>query len=1358
MMILAMAGIFAVQAQGVFKQGKKTAPALLSTVSKTAIEPSDNQKWWGYVDTEAPINVVGVNGRETYICAIYVPGTNLAAVDKQIKAIRFAMYAPNAKNVKVWLANSLPDAINKKSTLEFVNVSEVEMGYNDVALSQGYNIGSEGIYVGYSFSIDKLETEYDMYPICVAGDDVPNSLLLRTSNSQQAWTALTGYGSLCLQVLLDGDFPYENAAFASDVAETFTAVGKTVDVKLPVTNLGNQLLTSFDYTIANEEAKHVDLDKALTYGQTGYVTITVNGDEKSGTQNKVIKITKVNDKKNEFTASSANGTLTLSTLSKIVPRGIAVEEFTGTGCGYCPRGLVGMEKLRQEFGDQFVGIGVHGYNSSDPMYLDFQRQYAAIFSGSAPACQMNRAYGGEIDPYYGTANDIRDDFRDQLAIYAKAGLEVTGQWNADSTAIDATATIEGLINGGDFTIEYMLIADGLTGEESSWRQSNYYNGQSSLPEDMQFLSSAGSYYYTVFNDVCIATSYVSGKNKATAPGKVNDGVVKTNTYTLTMPTKAALLKAIDKQQVAVVALLVNKDGTIANAAKYYLRPQEVEEETVPLDQTAKVGVAAADWTGATGLCATSFAPAVITADGRNAQLAESYLTTVANTGEVMSQTITGLENGNYVVTLAANAFYTDGRGFDSDVQEGATDVAYVFANDEKAYITAHIATATTQNGEYELAVTVEDGTLKLGMAKDKAGTNWHTIQIKSLTRLVPVPEAYALLQPEAEELLSLDMEASVKEALSAALAAEQNKDNYYVLAEAISAAKASVNAYTAAAEKLAAMKNLVDATNVYTQEAYDEYYGTPAAKFEAKTLTTAEANALQDPSLVTGWHAAITVDNFLLSAWDTNPDFNNAPYYINTWSVEGDTDGSNFRVPFFEYWTGDAESLGERTLTATLNGVEAGEYVVNAWVRVRAKNGYTAPAYGITMQANDGLPVDVAAGDQVGTSQFYLEQFTALGTVGADGVLTIKFNVAADNNISWLSFKNVKYAPLGGKFYLRNIASKKFWGAGNSWGTQASLVDEEQYVQLAKQPDGTYTMETMVSNGGTSYFFGSNGYMDSSATPLTLTNTGNGTYTIANTEGQLYGFDGESTVLGTNVAEGENAQWELLTDTDLKAEHKAIIASATLENPADVTFLIKDAGFGRNRRDAATVWTMEASNKNLGGGADGSHSNACAESYHSVFTLSQIIENAPKGVYKFTAQGFYRVDEGATDERPVFYVNDLTTEFPERTGTENNMTEAGVAFLSGLYTAEPIVIELTEAGPLTVGARLENNVALWCIWDNFQLTYYGADADINVVTGIDELSQNGLKGVNAIYNLRGQKVLRPTKGLYIINGKKILVK
>ena len=443
--------------------------------------------------------------------------------------------------------------------------------------------------------------------------------------------------------------------------------------------------------------------------------------------------------------------------------------------------------------------------------------------------------------------------------------------------------------------------------------------------------------------------------------------------------------------------------------------------TIDTDYTTKLDIASAAWKGSSGLCATQFAPAITTKDGRTAQLAEKYETTVATKGDLITQTVSGLPNGTYRVSIYANAFFTSGRGFNSDMEDGSNDVCYVFAgkdeNRVQQFITARIATSTTENNLRTLEnVKVTDGTLVVGLGKAKEGTNWHTVQVYEITATVDAAEALATAVAAANAVNEADVPASIYSELQTAVS--ENNKAYETAAEYEAAIKAINDAVAAAAPfatakpKLDAMKALVDATNVYTADAYEEYYGQWAAKFDAGTLTNEEAQALQDPSVVTGWHASITVDNFLLSAWDTNPDFQNAPYYINTWSVEGESDGTNFKVPFFEYFVGDDASLGAKTLTATMTGLEPGLYEATAWVRNQPKKDVAAADItGITLQVNDGTPVDVTEGEVKGG--FNIGEFSARGVVGEDGKLLIKFIVADNNNSHWLSFKNVKFTNLG---------------------------------------------------------------------------------------------------------------------------------------------------------------------------------------------------------------------------------------------------------------------------------------------------------------------------------------------------------
>ena len=43
-------------------------------------------------------------------------------------------------------------------------------------------------------------------------------------------------------------------------------------------------------------------------------------------------------------------------------------------------------------------------------------------------------------------------------------------------------------------------------------------------------------------------------------------------------------------------------------------------------------------------------------------------------------------------------------------------------------------------------------------------------------------------------------------------------------------------------------------------------------------------------------------------------------------------------------------------------------------------------------------------------------------------------------------------------------------------------------------------------------------------------------------------------------------------------------------------------------------------------------------------------------------------------------------------------------------------------------------------------------------TGIQNLTPALSEGEGVVYNLRGQRVAQPTKGLYIVNGKKVIIK
>lgn len=536
---------------------------------------AQTQQWWGYMGNATTGTSVGIGASDTYHCAMFLPGNHDVTSGKTLNAVRITLLAPHAANVKVWTAAALPASdptIN--NTLWLASVADEKLGGTfDVALPAPYAIPAEGFFVGYTFTITSASTSDDQYPVVTAGTDQPDGLWLRTNNAITEWQDLNGnnFGVLGMKVLLEGTFADYMVAPTTLQNLYYAQINESVDVDAVVVNNGQAAVNSVSYTVSANgvagEEKTVTFNRPIATYESGSITISVDAEAVATSSVKTLTITKVNGEANQSVNASTQ--FTLNTMDRIIERNVVVEEFTGTGCGWCPRGLVGMEKLRQTFGDRFIGIGIHQYNESDAM---FNANYPYLNFGGAPSCRIDR--GPVIDPYYGSNEDICDDFRSEMNKPAMVSVSVTGLINEAMTEVEATATIEPLFDTSDYTLELALVADGLSGTTSAWMQSNYYSGQSasSVPDDLKQFCPGGRYSSNsvkgfVFNDVVVGTSYFNGVNQLEPLGAMAGGEKRTVTYTLNLPTKATLRNALKKGTIYVVALVVDKDGTIANASK-----------------------------------------------------------------------------------------------------------------------------------------------------------------------------------------------------------------------------------------------------------------------------------------------------------------------------------------------------------------------------------------------------------------------------------------------------------------------------------------------------------------------------------------------------------------------------------------------------------------------------------------------------------------------------------------------------------------------------------------------------------------------------------------------------------------------
>lgn len=150
----------------------------------------------------------------------------------------------------------------------------------------------------------------------------------------------------------------------------------------------------------------------------------------------------------------------------------------------------------------------------------------------------------------------------------------------------------------------------------------------------------------------------------------------------------------------------------------------------------------------------------------------------------------------------------------------------------------------------------------------------------------------------------------------------------------------------------------------------------------------------------------ITTSNYYaLGGWNIE---GGNTFQVNTWSTEGEKDGSGMTTPFIQDHVGKENKAANATISHTVNHLIPGIYEVSGLIRVLNEAGGDTPS-GATLYANEGS-TNACNGNPC-TNGVY-GTYTVKGTVGTDGVLTFGIKVA-NANFNWVSFKNFKLQYLG---------------------------------------------------------------------------------------------------------------------------------------------------------------------------------------------------------------------------------------------------------------------------------------------------------------------------------------------------------
>lgn len=417
----------------------------------------------------------------------------------------------------------------------------------------------------------------------------------------------------------------------------------------------------------------------------------------------------------------------------------------------------------------------------------------------------------------------------------------------------------------------------------------------------------------------------------------------------------------------------------------------------------------------------------------------------------------------------------------------------------------------------------------------------------------------------------------------------------------------------------------------------------------------------------------------------------------------------------------------------------------------------------------------------------------------ADEVKQALYDLRAARKINALAMPDIYTgaAPAEGKVYIFNLGTGLFLGTGSDWNTHAAVDQVGIEIELIADGDN-FKMKTNRGGGWLNY----GGYVDTGAQDvwhfLPVADQEN-VYNISSTgeDGFLLGYDANGRTDGKSYwstiaidrtgLDNPMNQWKIITP----AEREQLIANAANDAPVDVSYLIKNASL--NRQDGYDMWDKQCVGGN--GGArvstinDGNGDRAADYAWEyfepESFSFMQTIENLSAGIYEVSVQGFFRNGNGGAQAEAVnngeelkqlaaLVANDQEELLPNIAsvlskvpgigdlqtcdlGEFPTMPQSAIEYFETGYYKTTVRVTVGEDGILTLGVKKDTREQMgdWVVFDNFRLTYFNAEG---VVTGIVDTTSHLSPLTTGYYNLQGQKMKNPTKGLYIVNGKKVVVK
>jgi len=166
------------------------------------------------------------------------------------------------------------------------------------------------------------------------------------------------------------------------------------------------------------------------------------------------------------------------------PKKVILEDFTGSWCGFCPRGLTYSNTI-EAANPNVIALGIHQGStpSSDAMATPFTNSLCAFLTNGYPKGGIDRFKMTGQTSIAVTTNLWSIACNSRLNSSSPLNVYLNSYYNSTTRLVDVTVTANFVAGAvGDLRVHCLLVEDSLTGVGAGWDQYNFMGQSCNFPD------------------------------------------------------------------------------------------------------------------------------------------------------------------------------------------------------------------------------------------------------------------------------------------------------------------------------------------------------------------------------------------------------------------------------------------------------------------------------------------------------------------------------------------------------------------------------------------------------------------------------------------------------------------------------------------------------------------------------------------------------------------------------------------------------------------------------------------------------------------------------------------------------------